>query len=191
MEELRLGKEPRWLCQAHGTHVVQLQGSPVTEAADAAITWLPGEVCAVLTADCLPVLFCNRVGRRVAAAHAGWRGLSAGVLEATVDAMGGEPGDVLAWMGPAIGPRAYEVGGEVRHAFVSHASEAAQAFKPGKAPGKWWCDLYLLARQRLAAVGVKSVDGGDFCTYTDERRFFSFRRDGQCGRMATLIWLAD
>jgi len=191
MEELQLATEPRWLSQVHGTRVAQLQGSPVTESADAAITWLPGEVCAVLTADCLPVLFCDRIGRRVAAAHAGWRGLSAGVLEATVKAMGGEPGDVLAWMGPAIGPRAYEVGEEVRQAFVSHAPEAAQAFKPSGAPGKWWCDLYLLARQRLAAAGVKSVDGGGFCTYTDERRFFSFRRDGECGRMATLIWLAD
>jgi hypothetical protein len=190
-DELRIGAEPRWLDQVHGTRVAILDGSPVTEPADAAISWSHGEICAVLTADCLPVLFCNRIGRRIAAAHAGWRGLAAGVLEATVEAMGGEPEGVMAWLGPAIGPGAYEVGEDVRRNFMSHAPEAAQAFTPGDMPGKWWCDLYLLARQRLAAAGVKSVAGGDFCTYTDEQRFFSFRRDGRCGRMATLIWLAD
>jgi YfiH family protein len=135
------------------------------------------------------VIFCDKAGTRVAAAHAGWRGLSAGVLEATLDSMGAAAKDVLAWMGPAIGPQAYEVGDEVRHVFVAHSAESAKAFSPGNAPGKWWCDLYMLARQRLEAAGIGSVHGGGFCTFTDHERFFSFRRDGECGRIATLVWL--
>lgn len=183
------GAQPRWLSQVHGTRVAMLDGMPVTQPADAAVAMVPGEACVVMTADCLPVIFCDRRGAKVAAAHAGWRGLSAGVLEAALKAMGVAPKDVLAWMGPAIGPKAYEVGDEVRQAFTTHSAQAAQAFAPGKAPGKWWCDLYMLARLRLEAAGVGSVHGGDFCTFTDKERFFSFRRDGQCGRMATLVWL--
>lgn len=181
---------PRWLDQVHGVRVAG-DGGSTEEPADASVTAQRDTACVIMTADCLPVIFCDKAGTRVAAAHAGWRGLSAGVLEATLRSMGGAPQDVLAWMGPAIGPQAYEVGDEVRQAFVAHSAEAAKAFAPGKAQGKWWCDLYLLARQRLEAAGVQSVHGGRFCTFTDKERFFSFRRDGQCGRMATLIWLAD
>jgi hypothetical protein len=142
-----------------------------------------------MTADCLPVLFCDQDGTKVAAAHAGWRGLSSGVLEATVQGMAITPGKLMAWFGPAIGSQAYEVGEEVREAFVQQSAKAAAAFKPGTAAGKWWCDLYLLAQLRLEALGLKSIHGGGFCTYTERERFFSFRRDGQCGRMASLIWL--
>jgi len=180
---------PRWLRQVHGVRVAQLDGKTIQEPADAAFTGRHGEACVIMTADCLPVLLCDRAGTKVGAAHAGWRGLSAGVVEATVQAMDAKPGELLAWLGPAIGSQAYEVGEEVRAAFVAHAPEAAQAFKPGQVAGKWWCDLYLLARQRLASVGVRDVHGGGLCTFTDKERFFSHRRDGQCGRMATLIWL--
>jgi YfiH family protein len=188
--QLSLGTaRPRWLSQVHGTRVMALDGMPVQEPADAALAAMPNEACVVMTADCLPVIFCDKAGTRVAAAHAGWRGLSAGVLEATVKAMDIPSSDLMAWFGPAIGPEAYEVGEEVRAAFVQQSAKAAAAFKPGKAVGKWWCDLYLLARQRLEAAGLKSIHGGGFCTYTERDRFFSFRRDGECGRMATLIWL--
>ena len=184
------GAMPRWLSQVHGVRVTR-DGDTTHAPADAAVTARRDVACTIMTADCLPVIFCDKAGTRVAAAHAGWRGLSAGVLEATLADMGGKPGDVMAWMGPAIGPKAYEVGEEVRRAFVAHSAEAAEAFTPGRAAGKWWCDLYLLARQRLTAAGVKDVCGGGFCTFTDKERFFSFRRDGHCGRMATLVWLAD
>lgn len=186
---LKLQAEPRWLQQVHGTRVARLEGRSVEAPADAAVTALAGETCAVMTADCLPVLFCDRAGTRVGAAHAGWRGLAAGVLEATVQAMETTPAGLLAWMGPAIGPKTYEVGAEVREAFITRDPGAAAAFAPGKAAGKWWCDLYTLARRRLRAVGVTQVYGGGFCTCMDRERFFSFRRDGQCGRMATLVWL--
>jgi len=180
---------PRWLRQVHGVQVAQLDREIVQESADAAVTGRRSQACVIMTADCLPVILCDRAGGMVGAAHAGWRGLSAGVLEATVQAMDAKPGELLAWLGPAIGPQAYEVGEDVRAVFVAHAPEAAHAFKLGNASGKWWCDLYLLARQRLASVGVKDVYGGGLCTFTDKGRFFSHRRDGQCGRMATLIWL--
>lgn len=179
---------PRWLQQVHGLRVMH-DGDTTHAPADAAVTTRHGVACTIMTADCLPVIFCDEAGTRVAAAHAGWRGLSAGILEATLEAMATT--DVLAWLGPAIGPKAYEVGEEVRQAFVAHSADAAKAFAPGKAPGKWWCDLYMLARQRLQAAGVKTIYGGDFCTSTEKERFFSFRRDGRCGRMATLVWLAD
>lgn len=177
---------PRWLKQVHGVRVAG-DGESTWQPADAAVTAKRGAACVIMTADCLPVVFCDRAGTRVAAAHAGWRGLAAGVLEATLQSMGTQ--DVLAWMGPAIGPQAYEVGAEVREAFVGHSAEAAKAFLPGKAEGKWWCDLYGLARLRLEAAGVMDIYGGGFCTFTDRERFFSFRRDGETGRMATLIWL--
>lgn len=186
---LQLQHEPRWLKQVHGVTVAQLAGKAPDTPADAAVTGAAGEACVVMTADCLPVLFCDRTGTKVGAAHAGWRGLVAGVLEATVQAMAAEPGELMAWMGPAIGPEAYEVGEEVRQAFVGHDAGAAAAFAPGRVGGKWWCDLYLLARRRLEAAGLMRVYGGGFCTYTERERFFSFRRDGECGRMASLIWL--
>ncbi|HEV2110974.1 MAG TPA: peptidoglycan editing factor PgeF [Gammaproteobacteria bacterium] len=187
---LGLADEPRWLEQVHGKRVARLEGEAVPEPADAAATDVSGEACVIMTADCLPVLFCDTSGTRVAAAHAGWRGLAAGVLEASVRAMDTVPGELLAWMGPAIGPKAYEVGEEVRRAFLAHDPRATAAFAPGKAPGKWWCDLYMLARQRLEAAGVQRIHGGGYCTYRERERFFSFRRDGECGRMASLIWLA-
>ena len=187
---LGLRHGPHWLKQVHGTAVARLTGAPVSAPADAAVTGTAGEACAIMTADCLPVLFCDRAGTRVAAAHAGWRGLAAGVLEATTQAMEAAPGGLLAWMGPAIGPKAYEVGEEVRAAFIAQDPGAAAGFTPGKAPGKWWCDLYMLARRRLEAAGIERIYGGGLCTYTERERFFSFRRDGECGRMATLIWLA-
>ncbi len=157
--------------------------------ADASFTRQVGEVCAVLTADCLPVLFCDRAGSVVAAAHAGWRGLADGVLEATVAAMQVPPGDILAWMGAAIGPQAFEVGEEVRQAFVNRHPEAAAAFVPQPAPGKWLADIYQLARIRLAHVGVQAVYGGGRCTFSEADSFYSYRRDGVTGRMASVIWL--
>ena len=181
---------PRWLKQVHGVRVAR-DGDSMQEPADASVATRAGTACVIMTADCLPVIFCDKAGTRVAAAHAGWRGLSAGVLEATLDSMGVASKDVLAWMGPAIGPKAYEVGHEVRQAFVAHSADAAKAFAPGRATDKWWCDLYSLARQRLEAAGVQSIHGGGLCTYTERERFYSFRRDGECGRMATLIWLTD
>ena len=148
----------------------------------------PGRVCAVLTADCLPVLFCDRQGTRVAAAHAGWRGLAGGVLESTVEALAVAPGQLLVWLGPAIGPQAFEVGAEVRRAFVEQHAEAGDAFVT-QTNGRWLADLYRLARIRLRALGVNAVYGGEFCTFSDPERFFSYRRDQVTGRMATLIWL--
>ena len=186
------GGDPRWLEQVHGTRVVDAAACSLGDlppAADASFAREPGVVCAVMTADCLPVLFCDDAGSVVAAAHAGWRGLLAGVLEETVAAMGVAPATLLAYLGPAIGPRAFEVGDEVRAAFVADGAELAAAFLPTQ-PGKWLADLYLLARLRLSRIGVTRVHGGNFCTHSDADRFFSYRRDGQTGRMASMIWLA-
>lgn len=189
-----LPAEPIWLNQVHGTCVAEgADGEP--PCADASLAREPGRVCAVLTADCLPVLFCDRAGTVVAAAHAGWRGLAAGVLEATVAGMAVAPDTILAWLGAAIGPDAFEVGDEVREAFVSRHPLAAVAFRPALpgtldgAPRKWLADLYVLARIRLADAGVTAVYGGGLCTHADARRFYSYRRDGRTGRMASLIWL--
>lgn len=181
---------PAWLRQVHGARVVAA-GQDGAEA-DAVFSREAGNVCAVLTADCLPVLFCDRAGSVVAAAHAGWRGLAAGVLEAAVAAMQVPPGEVMAWMGAAIGPQAFEVGDEVRQAFVGRHAEAASAFVPHPASGagKWLADIYTLARIRLHHVGVQSIYGGGRCTFTESETFFSYRRDGVTGRMASLIWLA-
>lgn len=188
---LELPAEPVWLNQVHGITIAEpAQKNPVPfSAADASIARGTGIVCAITTADCLPVLFCDQAGTIAAAAHAGWRGLAAGVLEAAVAAMKVAPGDLFAWLGPAIGPQVYEVGDEVRATFVAAHSEAGRAFVAHGA-GKWLCDLYRLARQRLAAVGVTAVYGAGLCTFTDSARFYSFRRDGRTGRMASLIWLA-
>ncbi|MBT9540340.1 peptidoglycan editing factor PgeF [Thiobacillus sp.] len=182
----QLPSEPGWLKQIHSAKVVEA-GAGVPEA-DASFTRQAGSVSVVLTADCLPVLFCDRAGSVVAAAHAGWRGLADGVLEATVAAMQVPSGEILAWMGAAIGPQVFEVGDEVRQAFVARHPEAAHAFIP-HAPGKWLADIYQLARIRLNHVGVQAVYGGGRCTYTETDSFFSYRRDGVTGRMASLIWL--
>lgn len=219
-----LPAEPLWLNQVHGARVFELalpalsfpisgrgregeglarpialdagklQSGEITPEADASFTRLPGQVCAVLTADCLPVLFCDEAGTVVAAAHAGWRGLAGGVLEETVRAMGVEPGRLLAWLGPAIGPDSFEVGPEVREAFVMQNPMAGIAFRPAfpgtldETPRKWLADITMLARIRLAGVGVERVYGGGTCTFKDVRRFFSYRREGITGRMASLIW---
>ena len=188
MERLQLPVQPVWLDQVHGTTVLDAAQASDHPQADAAFTGAPATVCAVLTADCLPVLFCDRAGRTVAAAHAGWRGLADGILEATVRAMPVLPENLLAWLGPAIGPDAFEVGDEVRTAFVQHDPEAADAFVVYE-PGKWLADLYQLARLRLQAVGVGQVFGGGFCTFRDAARFYSFRREAATGRMASLIWM--
>jgi len=184
--------EPLWLQQVHDVRVVEPDSpEPEPPEADAAVARRPGQVCVVLTADCLPVLFCDVAGRVVAAAHAGWRGLLKGVLERTVEAMAVSPREVLAWLGPAIGPAAFEVGGEVRDAFIAEDPGAVTAFHAALAPGKWLADLPALARRRLAWVGVDKIHGGDQCTYLDPERFFSYRRDGVTGRQGSFIWLAD
>ena len=187
---LQLPDEPVWLKQVHGTVVAQLPAAPDTVEADACCATTAGSVCAILTADCLPVLFCDDAGTVVGAAHAGWRGLLAGVLENTVKAMNRPSQQLMAWMGPAIGPRAFEVGAEVREAFISHDPLAAAAFLPA-APGKYMADIYMLARQRLQANGVVRIYGGEHCTVSDAKRFYSYRRDGVTGRMASLIWLQE
>ena len=188
-EKLPLPAEPAWIEQVHGVAVLDLDAlAPSAPCADAIIARRAGAVCVVQVADCLPVLFAARDGGAVAAAHAGWRGLAAGVLEATVARLGVEPQQLIAWLGPAIGPSHFEVGEEVRAAFTAHDSAAAAAFEPN-ARGRWHCDLGALARQRLAGIGIGAVYGGGWCTFADPARFFSHRRDGQCGRMAALIWL--
>ena len=187
--ESLLPSKPHWLRQVHGFHVVNLDSddAPSIEA-DASTTTNAGKVCAILTADCLPVLFCDKAGTRVAAAHAGWRGLANGVLEATVAAMDCSPADLLVWLGPAIGPKAFEVGQDVVDAFTHKHVEYNIAFKPHG--DRWLADLYKLARLSLARIGVKDISGGQYCTYTERDRFFSYRRDGETGRMASVIWLA-
>jgi YfiH family protein len=183
-----LSCQPAWLQQVHGIAVAAADPSVVAEA-DASWTATPGIACTVMTADCLPALFCDRSGTRVAAAHAGWRGLVNGVLEATLDALAVPADDVLVWLGPAIGPQAFEVGPEVRDAFMAVQPEADQAFVPSANPGKYLADIYQLARLRLAARGVTAVYGGGLCTVTDPR-FFSYRRSAHTGRFASLVWLA-
>ncbi len=181
-----LPSSPLWMEQVHGRDV--LAGKVGQNTGDARFSTTAAEVCAVMTADCLPVLFCNEEGSAVAAAHAGWRGLEKGVLEQTLDCFEAPASAIMAWLGPAIGPSAFEVGDEVREAFMRQQPQAEAAFKATE-PGKWLADIYLLARQRLQSKGVTRIYGGDYCTYTDEARFFSYRRDGQTGRMASLIWL--
>lgn len=183
-----LPAEPVWLKQVHGTATVDAGFLPNLPEADAVFARQPGSVCVVMTADCLPVLFCDRAGTVVAAAHAGWRGLLAGVLEETILRMAVAPSDVLVWLGPAIGPECFEIGDEVCAAFIEASPAAELAFRPHTA-GKWLADIYLLARQRLVAAGVEAISGGDLCTVSDPARFFSYRRDGVTGRMASLIWI--
>jgi YfiH family protein len=183
-----LPSEPVWLKQVHGTVVADAGQAPCWPQADACITTHPGAVCVVMTADCLPVLLCDKQGSVVGAVHAGWRGLCDGVIEQTVHAMNAPPQTLIAWLGPAIGPQAFEVGEEVRAAFMAKQPEAAIAFAPGVS-GKWLADIYQLARLRLNALGITRIYGGGLCTYTDHERFFSYRRDGVTGRMGTFIWI--
>ncbi len=182
-----LPREPQWLQQVHGVRVADLDSAHVDLRADAAFTRCKFKICAILTADCLPVLFTDVAGECVAAAHAGWRGLADGVLEATVDAMRIDPSRLLAWLGPAIGAQRFEVGSEVRDAFVRKDPAAAAAFTPG-ARARPMADLRVLARQRLVGAGVRQIFGDDDCTHSQPQRFFSHRRDGRSGRQATLIW---
>lgn len=179
---------PRWLNQVHGREVVHVTGPAEPVEADAAWTDRPGRVCAVLVADCLPVLLAAADGACVGVAHAGWRGLSRGVLESLIDAMPARVETLQAWLGPAIGREAFEVGGEVRDAFLSADPGCGQAFRPSPA-GRWLADLYALAARRLTRAGIGDVRGGGFCTFTDAERFYSYRRDGRTGRMAAAIWL--
>lgn len=186
------GVSPVWLNQTHGTRVVDI-GDPMLPAlpeADGAVVRTPGRACVIMTADCLPVLFCDSRGSVAAAAHAGWRGLCAGILEAVVEKMNVSGDEILAWLGPAIGPLSFEVGGEVRRAFAGSDPEAEKAFAASKIEGKWLADLYCLARRRLERLGIEKICGGGLCTLRDAERFFSYRRDGQTGRMASLVWLA-
>jgi YfiH family protein len=186
---LGLAAEPAWLAQVHGAEVADLDAAAPLTRADAALTRAAGRVCAVQVADCLPVLFAARDGSAVAAAHCGWRGLAGGVLESTLGALKVPASELYAWLGPAIGPAAFEVGNEVRAAFVAQDARAAAAFAANPR-GRWQCDLFELARQRLAALQVSAVYGGGVCTHADPQRFYSYRRDGRCGRMAALIWRA-
>ncbi len=196
-----LPAEPAWLRQVHGICVQDLDsGDPQSASsapseatrlfgpADGAVTRQAGKICAILTADCLPVLLAAQAGDRVGAAHAGWRGLAAGVIEATVDALGAAPRELLAWLGPAIGPGHFEIGPEVREALL-RADPAADGAVVPNSRGRFMADLYALARSRLARLGIERVYGGAECTYTDRDRYFSHRRDGRTGRQATLIWL--
>jgi hypothetical protein len=187
---LALPSEPVWMHQVHGTTVVELAAADAAVApptADAAFTRASGPACAILVADCMPVLFAARDGSVVGAVHAGWRGLAAGVLERAIAAMGVAGSDLVAWCGPSIGPAAFEVGDDVRDAFAARDSQAARAFVRNDR-GRWQCDLAQLAMARLAAAGIHAVTLDGSCTVSDARRFFSFRRDGQCGRMAALVW---
>lgn len=187
---LGLRAEPAWLEQVHGKRVVDLDGptAGTLGPADGAVTRTPGRVCVVQIADCMPVLFVAADGSAVGAAHAGWRGLAGGVLQATVRAMNTPSRELHAWLGPAIGQGHFEVGEDVRAAFLTDDVGAAGAFTANHRK-RWQCDLYALARRKLAAIGVASVHGGSWCTYADTGRFFSYRRDGCCGRMAALIWI--
>lgn len=189
ISQLGLTKHPQWLSQIHGVDLVEAQNDGLCPEADGCWTVEANQACIVMTADCLPVLFADGNGKRVAAVHAGWRGLLDGILELAVEGFD-KPEDLHVWLGPAIGPSAFEVGGEVKDQFVAVQAQADKAFTPViGSEGKYLADIYLLARQRLNAVGVSSVSGGEYCTYTDSERFYSYRRDGVTGRMASLIWI--
>ena len=195
MEALGLVTEPLWLEQLHGNVVLDLDTQKTNSAfsrnppaADGVVTSQLGRPCVIMTADCLPVLFCDTAGTRVGIAHAGWRGLAAGVLSVAVKRMGIDPQALLVWLGPAISQNAYEVGDEVRQALIDFDRGAGTCFKPNNV-GRWQADLYQLARRSLKADGVHAIYGGGFCTHAESERFFSHRREAPCGRMATLIWL--
>ena len=185
---LDLPAEPAWLNQVHGVNVVEARADEMPSTADASVARVSGQICVVMTADCLPVLFCDRDGTRVGAAHAGWRGLAGGVLGETVKAIGGNPQSLLAWLGPAIEQSAFEVGDEVREQFVARHPLDAAAFRQNSRL-RWQADLYELARRELARLGITHVYGGGFSCYADAERFFSYRRENRTGRMATMVWL--
>lgn len=188
-EQFGLPQMPLFLTQTHSTRVLRLPSSGNDLQADAAYTDRPNQVCLVMTADCLPVLFTHRQGNEVAAAHAGWRGLCDGILEQTVTHFQSPPADIMAWLGPAIGPTAFQVGQDVVEKFVAQDLQAEQAFSPDpNHQGKYFGDLYRLAKQRLNRLGITQISGGEYCTYRQKEQFFSFRRDGKTGRMASLIW---
>jgi polyphenol oxidase len=190
LREVDAPSEPIWLAQVHGVECVEAKSDAAGIAADASFSRTPNEVCAVMTADCMPVLFCSVDGERVAAAHAGWRGLANGVLETTCERMGGEVDSIMAWLGPCIGQANYEVGEEVRTSFLADDRQASKYFAPTR-PGHWCADLPGLAQQRLLKLGVREVSGGHWCTHAEPNRFYSYRRDGITGRMATLIWRTE
>ncbi|MBN2885856.1 MAG: peptidoglycan editing factor PgeF [Chromatiaceae bacterium] len=187
IERAALPEPPRWLRQVHGCEALSADGWRAECEADALVSTRAGEVCAVLTADCLPLLLCDRAGTRVGAVHAGWRGLAAGVIERALERLGAPSAEVLAWLGPAIGPAAFEVGDEVRAVFMRADTAAEAAFE--RICGRWHANLFTLARLRLARWGLTHIYGGEDCTWSQPQRFFSYRRDGVTGRMASLIWL--
>ncbi|WP_415892725.1 peptidoglycan editing factor PgeF [Neptuniibacter sp. PT8_73] len=189
IDELGLSRLPQWLSQVHGIDLIEAKDDGFCREADGCWSQETGQACIVMTADCLPVLFADGNGKRVAAVHAGWRGLLDGILEQAVEGFD-KPENLHVWLGPAIGPDAFEVGKEVRDQFVAVQAQAGQAFTSVVgSPDKYLADIYQLARQRLEAVGVSFVSGGEYCTYTDAERFYSYRRDGVTGRMASLIWI--
>lgn len=190
-QALHLTSEPIWLNQTHGTRCVLASTENTGCDADASYTQNTNTVCAILTADCLPILLCNKTGSTVAAIHAGWRGLCHGIITRTLMSINQPYSDFMAWLGPAIGPSHYTVGDEVRNSFISQDSTCEEAFIP-ISPGQWLCNLYLLAHRELARLGITEIFGGDYCTFAESDRFFSYRRDhGHTGRMATLIWIND
>lgn len=191
-ERLKLPSEPIWLNQVHSNKVITIDRVKIDTQADASVTRLPDTVCAVMTADCLPILICNRSGTLVAAIHAGWRGLASGIIENTLDTMTASPSDLMAWLGPAIGPDVFEVSADVVDTFTTYDKQAINAFrsKP-ETKDKWLANIYLLATQRLNSLGLTAIYGGSHCTFSDPKNFYSYRRDlGITGRMATLIWLS-
>lgn len=188
-----LPRDAIWLQQTHSAEVIQLEkNTQGSLTGDGVWSIQPGVPCLILTADCLPILLCDSKGSVVAAIHCGWRGILRGIIENAVSLLRTQTqAEILAWLGPAIGPNCFEVGSEVRDQFMTLETRLVSAFKPGVKPGKWMADIYELARLKLRAVGVNAIWGGDFCTYTDQERFFSYRRDGKTGRMASLIWIAS
>lgn len=187
-KQLSLPSEPVWLNQQHSIKVIDLSQKDYSLSADGSYVNQANIVCAVLTADCLPILLCSEDAPEIAAIHAGWRGLLNGILAHAVRHFHAASHEILAWLGPAIGQQAFEVGSEVREAFVKQDLEAAQAFYPSKNSGRFMADIYQLARFRLCQLGINKIYGGDFCTYSDQKRFYSYRRDNHTGRMASLIW---
>jgi len=188
-ENLSLAIEPVWLQQVHGSHIVTLDdNTPSQPIADGSVTFLDHQVCAVLTADCLPLLITDVEGQVVAAVHAGWRGLAAGVIDQAIDVIGQRPASLMVWMGPAIGQTAFEVGESVKRIFEQWNIDVSCCFRQAE-EGKYFADLYHLARLRLGDLGVKHIFGGDYCTYRDAEHFYSYRREGRTGRQASLIWL--
>ena len=186
----RLPESPRWLNQVHGTHICESENWQLNMDADAIISHHSNHVCAIMTADCLPLLLCNQQGDKVAAIHAGWRGLAAGIIEKTVAKLNCRPDEILVWLGPAIGPSQFEVGIDVYEAFSSHSENAYRAFEQTDV-SHYLANIYLLATQRLNKLGISAIFGGKECTASDNQQFFSYRRDGITGRMASLIWISD